>query len=327
MSSNPFASYTNMPDGHVVYDLASLMVDRLNQPQPLRVEHNLVALGKNTIRQLDDSRNGPRLRLSASGACIRQLAYSWHMYRPTNGVNATSRMTFAMGDMTENMMVAVLEEVFAELGDCDLLYTGDEQSDVHLSIPLGGNREFEVGGHPDGLMVLPRWQNEQEEKFRAILEVKSMSDYGFKKFRQNGLSEDDTYYAQVQAYMLARTRMDLQDCNYAYVVAYGKTTGAYDVDIIDADTNHWRPVAPIHGQWIKADPDYQEMLIGKFRSVIDSAGPEDFPRPFGPGKKGKLGFPCSYCSYMGECFPNSTMRADKTFWRAYASKINPYIED
>mgnify|MGYP003127590788 CR=1 FL=1 len=106
MTGNPFASYASMPDGHMVYDIAQMMVDRLNEPKPLLVEHDLTALGENTIRQLNDRKNGPRLRLSASGACVRQLAYSWHLYQQTNGTNATSRMIFAMGDMTENMMVA-----------------------------------------------------------------------------------------------------------------------------------------------------------------------------------------------------------------------------
>ena len=324
-------------DSYDVYDIAPMMIDRLNKPEPLKCEHDLKGIGANALRQLADSKAGPRLRLSASGSCIRQLAYSWHMFDSTEDINAASRMTFSVGDLTESVMVALIREVFASLDDCELLYTGDDQSSVNIEVPLGNGRTLNVGGHPDGLMILPAWHKDKHDfhpshrdgdsKIRAILEVKSMSDYGFKKFRKEGLTPDNSYYGQVQAYMLARSMMDEKPCEYTYIVAWGKTSGAKDAEFIDRDKTEWRMVPPIHGEWVKADPEYQQQLVEKFRSVALSYGPDDFERPYGPGKKGKLGFPCSYCSYMKKCFPGVVERADSTFWRAYATKVQPFIEE
>tara|TARA_R110002110_G_scaffold214904_2_gene428784 strand:- start:282 stop:1061 length:780 start_codon:yes stop_codon:yes gene_type:complete len=259
------------------------------------------------------------------------------MFDSTEKFNAASRMIFSVGDLTESVMVALIREVFASVGGCELLYTGDDQSSVNVEVPLGNGRTLNVSGHPDGLMVLPMWTGDSfgftdthtstDSKLRAILEVKSMSDYGFKKFRKEGMTTDNSYYGQIQAYMMARTQMDGEPCEYAYIVAWGKTSGAKDAEFLDKDKTSWRMVPPIHGQWVKADPEYQRQLVEKFRAIALSNSPEDFDRPYGPGKKGKLGFPCSYCSYMKNCFPDVVERADSSFWRAYATKLQPFIKE
>ena len=49
------------------------------------------------------------------------------------------------------------------------------------------------------------------------------------------------------------------------------------------------------------------------RQVRDRDAPDEIPRPFGPktGKrtKGQLGFPCGWCPYAFNCFPNATVEA------------------
>ena len=238
-----------------------------------------------------------------------------------------------VGDVTESAVVALIEEVGASLKKEDedsfeLLHTGAGQSSVYIDISLSKDQTLRVSGHPDGLLILRRYVpgSFDGEEYRAILEVKSMSDYGFKKFRKSGMTKSDSYYGQIQAYMLARSQMDGVPCEYTYIVAYAKSSGAKDAEFIDRDKTEWRSLPPLHGQWVQADPEYQQGLLDKYKNIATSDGPEEFERPYGPDKKGKLGFPCSYCSYMKKCFPDVKERAATTFWRANATKLTPFVE-
>jgi len=303
-------------------DIAKMVHHRLVQPAKLRKSAHLsAAIGSTILRQLSDTREVTGgLRLSSSGACERQLAYGYHHTEENgHGIDATSRIAFAIGDATEGFITAAVAEVFSSV-DGTVWNIGEEQETVSLAVALEPGRVAMVSGHPDGSMIVQRKSGEATESVRAILEVKSMSDYAFKKFRTSGLTKADSYYWQVQAYMAAK------GFDYAYLIAFGKAATAKEA-YIDEEDGSWWPLFPVHGQWIERDNECVQEIREKFRRVIKSRVPENIERPYGPNKKGRLSFPCDYCKYYKTCFPNTEEVAEESKWLQKSTKIKVYVRD
>ncbi len=146
------------------------------------------------------------LRLSAIGKCIRQQAYKVLQF-PENGkeIDPRARMVFAMGDLTEIVVVAL-----AKAAGCDIRVTGDKQSTVQID---------GIEGHPDGILF------ESDKSY--LLEVKSMSSFSFKDFERGVI--DDGYRYQCNAYMHA---LNLTQC---VIVALNKDAGVLAEQVINLD--------------------------------------------------------------------------------------------
>jgi|SRR6185436_5090662 len=149
---------------------------------------------------------GRSLRLSSIGRCPRQSAYSILGF-PENGksIDARARMVFAMGDLTELVVVGL-----AKAAGCVIESTGDKQSTVQIN---------GVPGHPDGILI--------DSGKRYLLEVKSMSSFSFKDFERGVL--DEGYRYQCNAYM---TALDLNEC---VIVALNKDAGVLSEMTISKD--------------------------------------------------------------------------------------------
>ena len=301
----PIEHYVNV-DGHAMPDIASMVNERISNPEELLCQYDTEAIGSTILRQLNDKRGGPALRLSASGGCTRALAYNWHESPSTVPIDSASRMNFAIGDLTEVVIVAAIKESLAssEQPAFVLENTLEQQATVHIDV----DEHIQISGHPDGLMIVPLRNREDgsiEGVARAVLEVKSMSDYGFRKFRREGLTENDSYYGQIQAYMMA-TKSE-----YTYVIAYGKQSTSKDT------------APPFEGAWIQANPVYQESIIDKYRRVIESDSPEQFAR-IPPNRKGQLVFPCTYCTHLHTCHAGAYDKAEESKWLQKTTKVRTY---
>ncbi len=321
---------TSFNDGTEAWlpDIAKMVRERLTKTSKLKSsKHSATAMGESILRQLSEQRTSTgSLRLSSSGGCERALAYTYHHY-VENGypIDASSKIAFTIGDVTEAFIVSAIAEAFENESRAHrpaLMFIGAEQEEVSLQVPIEDGRVANVPGHPDGSMAIPikkthSESNEPPEWGSAILEVKSMSDYAFKKFRKSGLDPSDSYYKQVQSYMASK------GYGYTYLIAYGKATTAKEA-VIDDDGNWW-PAFPIVGQWIKYDEAAVQAIKDKFRRVILSKSPEDIERPYGPDKKGRLSFPCDYCRYWKTCFPGGEERAEESRWLQKTNKIKIYI--
>lgn len=303
-------------------DIAMMVRKRLSNTSRLRSnQHSATAIGKSILRQLSEQRSATgSLRLSSSGGCERALAYTYH-HAVENGypIDAASKIAFTIGDVTEAFIVSAILEAFEDESRTQrpkLMSVGEDQESVFLKVHLSKDNIAHIPGHPDGSMLIPVG-NQDQQWVQAILEVKSMSDYAFKKFRKGGLEPSDSYYHQVQAYMAAK------GYGYAYVIAYGKAATAKEAKV-DDDGNWW-PAFPVVGQWIKQDIEVVGSIIQKFARVIESSSPEDIERPYGPDKKGRLSFPCDYCRYWKTCFPGGEERADEVKWLQKTNKIKIYV--
>ncbi len=314
-------------NGLLMPDIAAIVRDRLEERGGLRSNADPEGIGKMFVRQLEEGEKPSTggLRLSSSGKCQRALAYDYHHYKP-NGfkMDASAPIVFAVGDILEMIIVTALEEAIVGT-PLEMYYTGLDQKTVSLQVPINGEREARVSGHPDGLMRVPAY-NEVTEEFEMVnivLEVKSMSDYAFKMFRTKGLSKDDGYYYQAQSYQLALTQEGKAEFNWSYVLAFGKNVTAKDCVIRD-DGSHFM-LWPLVGKYVAGCDDTKQEIQDRLREVIISDSPEEFPRVLEPAtakkKKGQLGFPCDWCSHWKTCWPTAIEQPVESGWFQRSTKL------
>ena len=209
----------------------------------------------------NESKSGV-LRLSQSGKCARQLAYKYHGFEPKGKeIDGRAKIIFWMGDLVE-MIVTEL----ARLAGVPLLATGFRQLTVKFPID-----EIVITGHPDGIIM--------DNGELILLEVKSMSDYGFRNFEKGIINEG--YIAQTNSYM------DVLKIKKCLFVAINKNNGVMEEKLT------------------KYNPKIVKETIKSFRDVINSTKEDLPPRKHNPDKKGKLPWQCLYCSYWGYCRPKA----------------------
>ncbi|MBD3194070.1 MAG: hypothetical protein GF317_03380 [Candidatus Lokiarchaeota archaeon] len=201
------------------------------------------------------------IRLSSVGRCPRQTAYMFHGFeRNGKEIDSRARIVFWTGDLAEMTIIAL-----GKAAGCQIYASGLQQQRIHL-IANG----FSIPGHPDGIHI------DDDNKVRLI-EVKSMSSYGFELFQNNKI--DFSYIAQINAYMEAK-KLD-----ETIMIAYNKDSGILSERIIKKDDN---VVKEINNNIL----------------LIINSSPESLPEPPGeyePNSKGFYAWQCLYCPYWGHC--------------------------
>lgn len=127
-------------------------------------------------RQFFDAQEDRRtLRVSSLGKCLRMQAYSVLGYDKCTTPSPRLKMLFHFGDIIEANLIVLLQ------------HAGVEVRDQQLEIECEG-----VKGHIDGSVALDN---------NYLLEIKSMSDYSFKKFKSKGMVDDGFgYVTQANTY-------------------------------------------------------------------------------------------------------------------------------
>jgi hypothetical protein len=209
-----------------------------------------------------DSRN---LRLSAIGKPDRQI------YNSYNGVDrepfrGATLVKFLYGHICEAMVVALTE------------MAGHTVTDQQKEVEVEG-----VTGHIDGRVD------------GVLVDVKSCSSFGFKKFRNSELHKDDPfgYIGQLKAYAHAEG-----DTKYAWI-AFDKQNGhlcVLEYDETDTETEYYDSV-----NW-----DVAERVREIKKLVGVSHPPPHCYEPVADGKSGneKLDTGCAYCAFKEHCWPD-----------------------
>lgn len=122
------------------------------------------------------------LRMSNAGKCARAIAYQLHGYE-AEPLSSRARMTFRLGDLIEQDMVA------AALKCSD--FTG-MQDEVEISI-----ENTSIKGHIDGYLPAT------EDHLETGVDFKSISDFGFKRAQSGEV--DYSYICQANCYMAAKS--------------------------------------------------------------------------------------------------------------------------
>jgi hypothetical protein len=296
-------------------DLAALVKQRMDNPRELPQSVDGAAIGRAAVRQLyDTTKSELRWRLSGLGKCARALAYI-RAGVPIDGrrIDARSRLTFALGDITEAVLVHALAEALEGHTEWGLKNIGEEQAPVWLDV---GEPHEPIKGHPDGIIL-------RGGKPWAVLEIKSAASYGFQrasKLLAEGVcpwDEGESYWWQAQAYMQAL------DLDRAGVLMLCKDSGA------------------VQSFWVFREPDFLPLL--RIHLDLASAPPEDVPRLMPNGeeltprvelskrtgkplkKHGQLSWVCRYCSHYNPCWGD---RLSKTVQRDYrgAPAVMLYVD-
>lgn len=248
-------------------DISTLVEDiySLFDPEKHHVpnEENITAFCEN-IGSLLRTKLGARppdespLRFSNLGKPDRQL---WYIAQgtPREDMNPHTYFKFLYGDVIEQLVLFLAKEA------------GHSVEKEQLEIEVDG-----VKGHIDAIID------------GVVVDVKSASPFGYKKFKEgNHITEDPFgYIPQIAGY----TNVLTPDSGAAFI-AFDKVSGAICVADVSASVIEALPPAP---------------RIAHLKAVITSPIPP--PRCYPDeedGKSGnrKLGTGCSYCAFKQECWP------------------------
>tara|TARA_X000001382_G_scaffold67927_2_gene47174 strand:+ start:1895 stop:2758 length:864 start_codon:yes stop_codon:yes gene_type:complete len=211
-------------------------------------------------------RDGRKLRMSNIG---REDRYLWNVYNDvekSDDIQGHTYVKFLYGHLIEEMLLFLTKAAGHEVTD--------EQKKCEVN-GITGSMDCKIDG--------------------IVTDVKSVSTYGFRKFKDGSLAYDDPfgYIGQIKGYAYAEgatkfgwLAMDKQNGHLTYLLYDSEDTQAPVHDLISYD--------------IKERIDHVKKLVEQ------PTPPDVCYEPIADGKSGnrKLAVGCSYCAYKKECWPS-----------------------
>jgi len=211
-------------------------------------------------------RDGRKLRMSNIG---RDDRYLWNVYNDvekSDDIQGHTYVKFLYGHLIEEMLLFLTKAAGHEVTD--------EQKKCEVN-GITGSMDCKING--------------------IVTDVKSVSTYGFRKFKDGTLAYDDPfgYIGQIKGYAYAEgatkfgwLTMDKQNGHLTYLMYDSEDTQAPVHDLISYD--------------IKERIDHVKKLVEQ------PTPPGVCYEPIADGKSGnqKLAVGCSYCAYKKECWPS-----------------------
>ena len=211
-------------------------------------------------------RDGRKLRMSNIG---RDDRYLWNVYNDvekSDDIQGHTYVKFLYGHLIEEMLLFLTKAAGHEVTD--------EQKKCEVN-GITGSMDCKIDG--------------------IVTDVKSVSTYGFRKFKDGSMAYDDPfgYIGQIKGYAYAEgatkfgwLAMDKQNGHLTYLM--------YDTE----DTQ-----APVHDL---ISYDIKERIDHVKKLVEQPTPPGVCYEPIADGKSGnqKLAVGCSYCAYKKECWPS-----------------------
>ena len=211
-------------------------------------------------------RDGRKLRMSNIG---RDDRYLWNVYNDvekSDDIQGHTYVKFLYGHLIEEMLLFLTKAAGHEVTD--------EQKKCEVN-GITGSMDCKIDG--------------------IVTDVKSVSTYGFRKFKDGSLAYDDPfgYIGQIKGYAYAEgatkfgwLAMDKQNGHLTYLMYDSEDTQAPVYDLISYD--------------IKERIDHVKKLVEQ------PTPPGVCYEPIADGKSGnqKLAVGCSYCAYKKECWPS-----------------------
>lgn len=200
------------------------------------------------------------IRFSSLGKPDRQLWYDAHPEEGTKeALTPKTYLKFLYGDVTEQLLLFLAKEA------------GHVVEKEQVEVEIDG-----ILGHIDAIID------------GVVVDVKSASPFGYKKFENETVTQDDPfgYVAQLSG--------------YATVLTPGKDAAWLAFDKVAGDIC----VSTLSNVVIKHHPP--DVQIKHQKEVIESETvPELCYQPIPDGKSGnmRLPTPCSYCSHKYRCHP------------------------
>lgn len=228
-------------------------------------EENLDALLDNIEEILKDrlqnkSKERTALRFSSLGMPDRKLWYRHNTPEDGDKLKGQTLLKFLYGHIIEELVVFLAKE------------SGHTVEDEQREVNVDG-----VLGHTDGKID------------GVVVDVKSASPYGFKKFKENSVVENDPfgYVSQLAGYA-----DEITPGEKAAWVAFDKVSGEISISTLSSSI-------------IKDNKP--EPRIEHLKKVLEEPSPPDRCYSAVPdGKSGnmKLDTGCSYCEFRNKCWPD-----------------------
>lgn len=201
-----------------------------------------------------------RLRFSMLGRPDRQVWFRANSAHDAEQLKAKDQFKFLYGDLLECVLLLLSKEAGHEVTD--------EQREVECD-GVKGHIDCKIDG--------------------VVVDIKSASPFGFKKFKLRTVEQDDPFgYVQ-------------QLAGYGDVLTPNEDAAWLAFDKVHGDIC----ITPLSKHSISHYPPLER--IRHLKSVIDS--PDIPPLCYNPvpdGKSGNLKLPvgCSYCAFKFKCYPN-----------------------
>lgn len=234
---------------------------------------------KDTIRKRlgERDKNSPALRFSSLGRPDRQVWYEAQGYAKED-MQAKTYYKFLYGDVIEELMLFLVKEA------------GHVVTDEQRTVECEG-----VLGHIDCIID------------GTVVDVKSASPYGYQKFKQGTVIENDPfgYIAQLSG--------------YANVLTPGKEAAFLAFDKVSGDIC----VSKVSASIIAAHPPAEKIIHQKEILSEDTPPPRCYSDvPEGKSGNRKLDTGCSYCGFRNRCWPSV-----RTFLYSTGPKYLTHVEE
>ena len=201
--------------------------------------------------------NKGRLRMSAIGKHDRQLWYEFND-KKKKPISSQLKLRFFFGNLVESFLLFLVQEAGHKVTD--------RQKEVVID-SIKGHIDAKIDG--------------------VVVDVKSASDFGFKKFKHNTLLHDDPfgYIGQLSGYVQA------EGGNVGYFLAYNKSTAEMTLVEIDELTMI----------------DAKERIADLKKIMNQSDIPERCYADIPDGKSGNrvINKNCTFCNYRYECWSDA----------------------
>ena len=212
----------------------------------------------------------PTLRLSALGTpCERKLWYSINDPDGREALPSSARLKFLYGDLLEQLLLSLA------------VAAGHDVQGEQDTLSVAG-----IKGHRDAVID------------GITVDVKSASPFGYKKFAQGGLRDDDPfgYISQLSSYVYAGRNSDVESHpTLGAFLVVDKVNGHICLDMYD------------FGPEIDTKVDDVEHIKDMVRGEMPDRSFE--PEPMGKAGNMKLPMQCSYCDRKWKCWDNLRMFA------------------
>ena len=219
--------------------------------------------------QRTDAREKGRLWASDLGKpCLRQHWYNFNDNPTKEKLDGHTKFKFLYGNILEESVLYLAEEAGHDVSHCQ----------ARVETQVG---DWTISGRIDGVVD------------GHLLDVKSTSTYGFKRYKEGINAVNDSF-------------------GYRFQLGFYKSFGDFDVPIVDSGFL-WIDKGNGHLLYTQVDdlPTKAE-LISRAQDIIEAVDKDEqmVPRAYGPtayGKSGNMSLPmaCSYCPHKQQCWRDS----------------------
>ena len=232
-------------------------------------------MAKATLKRNKPREHGKLWASDLGKPCMRQHWYNFNMPEASDPLMGHTKFKFLYGNILEEAVLYLAEEAGHTVSD--------QQGRVEWDVVRPFSMDWTMSGRIDGIVD------------GALIDVKSTSSFGFKRYKDGINPSNDSF-------------------GYLYQLGFYKTYGDFDVPFIE-EGFIWIDKQNGHIKYTQCTVPSEEEIEQRTHDIIDAVETEKVsrvnrgysPEPYGKSGNECLPMSCSYCSYNKECWKDSNM--------------------